>query len=276
MEERPTPSAVINRLLGKTFGLRPTLFGGVPTLFASLIHEPGLPASGEHSLRACISAGEALPEEVGKRWKARTGVDILDGIGSTEMLHIYLSNRHGDVRYGTTGRPVSGYEIELRRDDGSPAAKGEIGDLWVKGPSAASMYWNNRERSLATFVGPWIKSGDRYLERDDGAMVYQGRSDDMLKVGGIYVSPFEVEACLIEHESVLEAAVVGHADEEGLIKPRAYVVLKAGVSASQSLSDALKQHVKTRLAPYKYPRWIEFIAELPKTATGKIQRFKLR
>jgi benzoate-CoA ligase family protein len=252
------------------------LFGGVPTLFASLIHDPKLPALGEHALRACISAGEALPEEVGKKWRARTGVDILDGIGSTEMLHIYLSNRHGDVRYGTTGFAVPGYEIELRREDGARAERGEIGDLWVKGPSAASMYWNNRERTLSTFVGPWMKSGDRYLEREDGALVYQGRSDDMLKVGGIYVSPFEVEACLIEHEAVLEAAVVGHADDEGLIKPRAFVVLNAGVSGSEALAEVLKQHVKSRLAPYKYPRWIEFIAELPKTATGKIQRFKLR
>src|SRR5262249_55807714 len=161
------------------------------------------------------SAGEALPEEVGKRWRARTGIDILDGIGSTEVLHIYLSNRPGEVRDGTTGLPGPGHEIELRGGDGRPVTRGAIGALWGKGPSAASMYWNQRERSIATFQGGWTRTGDRYLEREDSALVYQGRSDDMLKVGGIYVSPFEVEACLVGHEAVLEAAVVGHADQDG-------------------------------------------------------------
>ncbi|MEP7121258.1 MAG: benzoate-CoA ligase family protein [Byssovorax sp.] len=270
MAERPTPAAVRRRLVEK----RPTIFYGVPTLYASLLAEPGDLASS--ALRVCTSAGEALPRDVGERFFARTGVDILDGIGSTEMLHIYLSNVPGDVRYGTTGRPVPGYEIAIRDERGNDVAPGGVGDLWVSGPSSASLYWNKREQSRATFHGRWTRTGDHYRCDEDGRYVYQGRSDDMLKVGGIYVSPFEVEAALVAHPDVLEAAVVGHADENGLIKPRAIVVLTAGAIASEALIDALKLHVKATLAPYKYPRWVEIVAELPKTATGKIQRFKLR
>jgi benzoate-CoA ligase family protein len=270
MGERPTPAAVRRRLVEK----RPTIFYGVPTLYASLLAEPGDLASS--ALRVCTSAGEALPRDVGERFFARTGVDILDGIGSTEMLHIYLSNRPGDVRYGTTGRPVPGYEIAIRDEHGHDVAPGGVGDLWVSGPSSSALYWNKREQSRATFHGRWTRTGDHYRCDEDGRYVYQGRSDDMLKVGGIYVSPFEVEAALVAHADVLEAAVVGHADENGLIKPRAIVVLAAGAVASDALIEALKLHVKATLAPYKYPRWVEIVAELPKTATGKIQRFKLR
>jgi len=200
-------------------------------------------------------------------------VEILDGIGSTEMLHIFLSNKPGRVRYGTTGEAVPGYRLRLVNEEGRECAHGEIGELQINGPSAAIMYWNNREKTKHTFAGEWTRSGDKYSRDADGYYTYGGRSDDMLKVGGIYVSPFEVEASLMTHAAVLEAAVVGQADEEGLIKPKAYVVLKAG----QSVSGAdLQAHVKSHLAPFKYPRWVEFLPELPKTATGKIQRFKLR
>ena len=223
-----------------------------------------------------MSAGEALPENIGNRWTAHYGVDILDGIGSTEMLHIFLSNRPGGVRYGTTGVPVPGYELRVVDDRMQAVAQGEVGELYISGPTAASGYWNNRAKTRATFQGEWVKSGDKYRIDRDGRYIYAGRSDDMLKVSGIYVSPIEVEAALITHPAVLEAAVVGREDEEKLMKPAAYVVLKPGCAGSTSLCDELRAHVKSTLAPYKYPRWIEFIDELPKTATGKIQRFKLR
>jgi benzoate-CoA ligase len=235
-----------------------------------------LPDPGALNLRRCTSAGEALPAELGRRWREHTGVDILDGLGSTEMLHIFLSNRPGEVRYGTTGKPVPGYEIKLLDETGAPAADGAIGELQVAGPTAAAGYWNNREKSHATFLGPWTRSGDKYSKDQDGYFTYAGRNDDMLKVSGIWVSPFEVESALASHPAVLEAAVVAHADDDGLIKPKAFVVLRPGTDAAAGLAGDLQQHVKSRLAPYKYPRWIEFAAELPKTATGKIQRFKLR
>lgn len=273
LAERPTPASV-SRTLRK---YNPSIFYGVPTLYASLLVSADLPAKGELTkMRCCTSAGEALPLDIGKRWSDRFGVDILDGIGSTEMLHIFLSNRPGEVQYGTTGKPVPGYEIRLVDEEGNSVARGNMGELQINGPTSAVFYWNNREKSLATFQGPWTRSGDKYVENEQGYYVYCGRSDDMLKVGGIYVSPFEVEAALMTHEAVLEAAVVGHPDEENLIKPKAYVVLKPGIEASPDLTSALQKHVKEKLAPYKYPRWIEFINELPKTATGKIQRFKLR
>ncbi len=235
-----------------------------------------MPKRGELELRICASAGEALPAEIGRRWTERFGVEILDGLGSTEMLHIFLSNRPGAVRYGTSGVPVPGYELRIVGDDGQPVAAGEVGELQINGPTAAMGYWNNREKSRATFQGAWTRSGDKYSIDADGCYVYSGRSDDMLKVGGIYVSPIEVEAALVTHPAVLEAAVIGRADDEKLVKPQAYVVLKRGQAPSAALAEELRQHVKTHLAPYKYPRWIEFIDELPKTATGKIQRFKLR
>jgi len=272
MAERPTPASVFQRLRGR----RPTIFCGVPTLYAAMLASPELPAPQEVRLRRCASAGEALPEQIGKRWSRHFGVDILDGIGSTEMLHIFLSNRPGAVRYGTTGQPVPGYEIRLVDDEGRAAAPGEPGELQVAGPSAAAMYWNNRDKSRNTFLGTWTRSGDKYTRTEDGYYVYCGRSDDMLKVSGLYVSPAEVEAALITHESVLEAAVVGREDSDRLIKPAAYVVLRPGHAGSPELCEKLKAHVKGLLTPHKYPRWFEFIDELPKTATGKIQRFKLR
>jgi benzoate-CoA ligase len=269
MAERPTPEATFKRWIG----LQPTVFFGAPTGFAGMLASPALPAKEQVALRLCSSAGEALPADIGERFTRHFGVEIIDGIGSTEMLHIYLSNRPGQVRYGTTGWPVPGYEIELRSEDGRDVPDGEPGDLYIKGPSAALLYWANREKSRETFQGGWTKSGDKYVRNADGSSTYSGRSDDMLKVSGIYVSPFEVEATLVQHPAVLEAAVVGMVDDEGLTKTRAYVVLKSGASADEA---ELKAFVKERLAPYKYPRRIDFIAELPKTATGKIQRFKLR
>jgi benzoate-CoA ligase len=270
--ERPTP-ALVSRILREH---RPTIFCGVPTLYAALLAANDLPTRDEVALSRCISAGEALPEQIGHNWRARFAVDILDGIGSTEMLHIFLSNRPGDVRYGTTGKAVPGYRLRIVDDDGNAVPRGELGELQIQGPTSAPYYWNNRERSRHTFLGSWTRSGDKYREDDEGYYVYGGRSDDMLKVGGIYVSPFEVEASLASHEAVLEAAVIGAMDSERLIKPKAFIVLKEGRAASADLAEELKAHVKARLAPYKYPRWVEFIDELPKTATGKIQRFKLR
>jgi benzoate-CoA ligase len=272
MAERPTPQSVARHLVDH----QPTIFFGVPTLYAAMLADPNLPGPDKLALRWCVSAGEALPEQVAKRWKAHTGVDILDGIGSTEMLHIFLSNCPQALKYGTTGKPVPGYEVRLLGDDGAAVKAGEIGDLYVGGPTSAIMYWDNRAKSLESFHGRWTRTGDKYLIDGDGFYVYQGRSDDMLKVGGIYVSPFELEGAIVTHEAVLEAAVVGAEDESKLIKPKAYVVLRDGFEASDTLAESLKTYLKTRLAPYKYPRWIEFVNELPKTATGKIQRFRLR
>ncbi|HSV60423.1 MAG TPA: benzoate-CoA ligase family protein [Variovorax sp.] len=270
MAERPTPDAVFKRWTG---AVKPTVFFGAPTGFAGMLASPALPVREAVALRMCSSAGEALPGEIAQRFKAHFGCDIVDGIGSTEMLHIFISNRLGDIRYGTTGKPVPGYEIELRGEGGQPVAVGEVGDLYIKGPSTALMYWGNPEKSADTFKDGWTKSGDKYSRDADGYYTYAGRSDDMLKVSGIYVSPFEVEATLMQHPAVLEAAVIGKEDADGLTKTKAYVVRKAGQSVSD---EELKAFVKERLAPYKYPRFIEFIDELPKTATGKIQRFRLR
>ena len=272
MAERPTPAAVFKRLKDH----RPTIFYGVPTLYGTLLANPDLPRKEELALRVCTSAGEALPADLGRRWTEHFGVEILDGIGSTEMLHIFISNRPGEVRYGTTGKPVPGYEIRLANEYGREVAIGEIGELQINGPTSAIQYWGNRAKTLATFVGPWTHAGDKYTRDAEGYYTYGGRSDDMMKVSGMYVSPFEVEAALMTHPDVLEAAVIGVADDQNLIKPKAFVVTKAGVAATPALADALKSHVKDLLAPYKYPRWVEFVPELPKTATGKIQRFKLR
>jgi benzoate-CoA ligase len=272
MAERPTPDAVFKRLIEQ----RPTMFFGAPTGYAGMLASPNLPTRDQVALRLCSSAGEALPRELGERFTARFGCEVIDGIGSTEMLHIFISNRPGEVRYGTTGKPVPGYEIELRGDDGRPVADGEIGDLFIDGPSAALMYWGNREKSRETFRGAWTKSGDKYVRDAEGWYTYSGRSDDMLKVSGQYVSPFEVEGTLVQHATVLEAAVIGVEDEQGLTRSKAFVVLKPGHAASDALARELQAFVKGRLAPHKYPRDIEFIAELPKTATGKIQRFRLR
>jgi 4-hydroxybenzoate-CoA ligase len=273
--DRPTPDLVLATM--RRF--RPTMFAGVPTLYAALLAHPELgPGAGSDRLRRCISAGEPLPEHVGRRWRETVGVDILDGIGSTEMLHIFLSNHPDDVRYGTTGKAVPGYELRIVTEDGADTTDGETGELIVKGPSAAEGYWNQRDKSRRTFRGEWTYTGDTYIRDADGYYRYCGRSDDMLKVGGIWVSPFEVEEALIGHAAVLEAAVVGHPDPEGLIKPKAFVVLQQSAQRDDvdALCEALQNHVKEQIGVWKYPRWIEFCEGLPKTATGKIQRYKLR
>ncbi len=272
MAERPTPDSVFRRLTQH----RPTIFYGVPTLYAALLASPDIPKRDALNLRVCTSAGEALPADIGERWTKHFGVDILDGIGSTEMLHIFISNRPGDVRYGSTGKAVPGYRLRVVDDAGESVKPGDIGELQINGPTSAACYWNNRAKSRATFVGDWTRSGDKYTVDEAGYYTYSGRTDDMLKVGGIYVSPFEVEGALLTHPDVLEVAVIGQPDDDQLIKPKAYVVTKQGVNGDAALAARLQQHVKSKLAPYKYPRWVEFASELPKTATGKIQRFKLR
>jgi 4-hydroxybenzoate-CoA ligase len=282
--DRPAPENIFAYL--ERF--RPTVFFGVPTLYGQMLEykahqdrEGGKKAdpNGNHelsSVRICVSAGEALPQDIYYRWKERFGVDILDGIGSTEMLHIFLSNQLGEIRPGSTGKPVPGYALKLIDDEGQEVPRGEIGTLMVKGDSAAQFYWRKREKTRKTMQGEWINTGDKYYIDPEGFYWCAGRADDMLKVGGIWVSPVEVENCLGRHPSVLECAVVGAKDEQELVKPKAYVVLRDGFTASEGLSEEIKKWVQDRLAKYKYPRWIEFIPELPKSATGKIQRFKLR
>lgn len=272
MAERPTPAAVFQRLTKH----QPTVFYGVPTLYVAMLASPEFPARAQLSLRVCASAGEALPKDVGEKFSAIAGCDILDGLGSTEMLHIFLSNHAGKVKYGTTGTPVAGYQVELRGEQGHPVRTGDVGDLYIKGPSSAHLYWAQRDKSITTFQGDWVKSGDKYSMDADGYYIYAGRSDDMLKVSGQYVSPIEVESALMGHESVLECAVVGKPDDKGLIKTIAYVVLRDPSQQAQHIEAELKAYVKTRLAPHKYPREIIFVLDLPKTATGKIQRFRLR
>ncbi|HUP06319.1 MAG TPA: benzoate-CoA ligase family protein [Caldimonas sp.] len=269
MAERPTPQAVFKRWTAHGV----TVFFGAPTGYAGMLASPDLPPRGSVALRLCSSAGEALPREIGERFTAQYGCEIVDGIGSTEMLHIFLSNRPGDVHYGTTGKPVPGYALRLVGENGTEVAPGEIGDLYVSGPSAAVMYWAQREKSRATFQGEWTKTGDKYFVDAQGCYVYAGRSDDMLKVSGMYVSPFEVEATLMQHAAVLECAVIGVLDADGLTRAKACVVCKPGQRTTEA---ELQSFVKERLAPYKYPRFVEFLDELPKTATGKIQRFRLR
>lgn len=266
---RPTPDGVADILAAE----RPTIFCGVPTLYAALVQHLTSVGTPDAPLRVCISAGEALPEEIGKSWAGIWGVDILDGVGSTEMLHIFLSNAPGDVVYGTSGVAVPGYELRLVDETGADVGAGEIGELLVRGASAADGYWNKRNKSRSTFEGEWTRTGDKYEQRADGRLVYCGRTDDMFKVSGIWVSPFEVEQSLISHPAVLEAAVVPARDEEGLEKPKAFIVLKDGGTVPAA---ALQDHVKDKIGKWKYPRWIEFVDDLPKTATGKIQRFKLR
>jgi 4-hydroxybenzoate-CoA ligase len=270
--ERPTPP----RMFALLNQYNPTIFYGVPTLFAAMLHDETVKdARGGNRLRICTSAGEALPESVGNAWKARFGVDILDGVGSTELLHIFLSNAPDDIKYGSSGRPVPGYEVKLVNESGGDVADGEVGEMLVHAPSAGEGYWNQRSKSRSTFEGYWTRTGDKYVRDADGRYTFCGRSDDMFKVSGIWVSPFEVESALITHPSVLEAAVVPEADSEGLLKPKAFVVLRPDAK-KDGLDEALKEYVKQKIGVWKYPRWIEAVDSLPKTATGKIQRFKLR
>jgi benzoate-CoA ligase len=270
---RPTPDAVFDLLTHH----RPTVFFGVPTLYAAMLAAKDADRRFDlSSLRLCVSAGEALPADLYRRWHERFGVEIVDGIGTTETGHIFLSNRPGAVRPGSSGLPVPGYECAIVDDEGRPVPTGEIGNLRVRGDSTMAYYWNKHEKTKETLFGSWIQTGDKYHRDAEGYFWYDGRGDDMLKVGGIWVSPIEVEATLIQHPAILEAAVVGQEDDDRLVKPRAYVVLKDPAGASETLAGELRAFVRDRIAPYKYPRWIDFVPELPKTATGKIQRFKLR
>ncbi len=270
---RPTPDSV----LATMHNHNPTLFFGVPTLYAAMLADENCQkANGSNALRLCISAGEALPEDIGNRWEERMGVPILDGIGSTEMLHVFLSNRPGDVRYGTSGRAFEGYKLRLVNEKGQEAADGELGELLVSGDSAGDGYWNQRAKSRATFAGEWVHTGDKYTRDTDGYYHYCGRTDDMFKVSGRWTSPFEIEQALVAHRAVQEAAVVAHHEGDRLIKPKAFVILIDGETPSDALFQELKDHVKQTVGVWKYPRWIEVLDELPKTATGKIQRFKLR
>jgi benzoate-CoA ligase len=272
-EARATPDAITALIRRHEV----SVLGGVPTFFAGWFATGAAPSREEApALRVATSAGECLPAHIGEAFRERYGGDILDGLGSTEMLHVYLAQRPGSVRYGCTGHAVPGYELRIVDEAGEPVAPGDLGELQVRGPTAAIGYWRNRLKSRATFQGEWLRTGDKYRCDADGWYHYGGRGDDMLKVGGIYVSPIEVEEALVCHPAVLEVAVVGSDDGDGLVKPRAFVVVRPGQTADAVLEAALKAHVKARLAPYKYPRWIEFRDELPKTATGKIQRFLLR
>ncbi len=279
MQERATDESVKHTL----DQYQPTLFFGVPTLYAMMLNNQNLPDPEKNRLRLCISAGEALPETILSRWKAQTGVNILDGIGSTELLHIFISNRPGDICPGTSGRLVDGYSARLLDESGRSVADGEIGELFVRGPTAAAGYWNLRDKSRDSFQGHWIKTGDKYTRSQEGYYRSAGRSDDLLKVGGIYVSPMEVENALLSHPAVAEVAVVGAADRDELIKPKAFVVQTsmATLSGDTALSEnelerELIAHVEGILAHYKRPRWVVFVNELPKTSTGKIQRYLLR
>ena len=271
---RPTPDAVFAVMRRHN----PSIFYAVPSLYAALlIHKDfGGRGAGSKNLRLCVSAGEALPAHIGERWRDAVGIDILDGLGSSEMLQTFLSNRPGDIRYGSSGKPVAGYEAKIVDESGRELPDGEVGELVVRGPTAGEGYWNQRAKSRRTFVGEWTFTGDKYLRDKDGYYHCCGRTDDMFKVSGMWVSPFEVEAALVSHEAVLEAAVIGRKDADGLTKPKAFIVLKNGYTADELLLETLKVHVKEKAGPWKFPRWIDVRADLPRTATGKLQRFKLR
>ncbi|WP_078411376.1 benzoate-CoA ligase family protein [Priestia abyssalis] len=274
VKERPLPETMFSAIEE----YRPTIFFGVPTLYGAMIDftERTGKRFDLSSLRVCVSAGEALPPAFAKKWKELYGLDILDGIGSTEALHIFLSNRIGDVKEGSSGKVVPGFEAKIVNEQGVPLPPNEIGDLVIRGDSIAHGYWNLHEQNKQKFVGGWLHTGDKYYMDEDGYFWYCGRSDDMLKVGGIWVSPIEIENCLLQHDAVLETAVVGETTENNLVVPKAYIVLKEDMKPSMEMENELKEFVKQHLARYKYPRVIQFIDELPKTATGKIQRFKLR
>jgi benzoate-CoA ligase family protein len=273
----PAPSRLAVNLLETIDRFKPTVFNGVPTSYASMLAiERFVEDYDLSSIRMCISAGEALPVAIWREWKKRTGHEIVEGIGTTENLALYLTNRLGDIRPGSTGKPVEGYEIKIIDDQGQPVPTGETGNLLVKGETAALSYLHQDERSRRTFLGEWLATGDRFREDIDGYYWYVGRSDDMLKVGGIWVSPLEIENTLTGHEAVLESAVIGHPDQSDLIKPKAFVVLQRGQSPSDEMAQQLIGYCARELAAFKRPRWIEFVDELPRTATGKLQRSKLR
>ena len=271
----PTPQSVYEVIER----YRPTLFYSVPTSYGMLLARPAPSAHRDFdlsSVRLAVSAGEALPAALYERFKRRFGVDIIDGIGSTETAHMFISNRPGGIRPGASGQIVRGYDARILDDRGAPVTVGEIGNLWIRGDSVCAGYWNQHEKTKDTIEGHWIRTGDKYSQDEDGYYWYAGRSDDMLKVGGQWVSPVEVENALVAHGDVLECGVVGREDHDGLTKPVAFVVLRAEATASAELARELQQFVRDRLAEYKRPRWVEFLPELPKTPTGKIQRFRLR
>ncbi len=263
-------------VLGVIARFKPTVFYTAPTGFAAMLAEGRIASEWDlTSLRMCVSAGEALPAPIWHRWKEATGVDIIDGIGSTENYHMFIANRPGDVRPGSSGKPIDGYQVRIVDDIGREVGTGQVGNLMVRGETAALYYLHRYERSQRTFQGEWLDTGDKYSVDEDGYYWHAGRTDDMLKVGGIWVSPVEVESCLLSHTEVAECAVVAHADDDGLTKPKAFVVMKPGSSAER-LPDRLREHCAAHMAHYKRPRWIELVSELPKTATGKVQRFRLR
>lgn len=284
LPDRPTPDLVFEVMRRH----RPTLFFAGPALYATLLlHKEIGPGAGSDRLRLCVSAGDALPAALGERWRSVVGTDILDGIGSTEMLNTFISNRPDDIRYGTSGKPVPGYDAKIIGEDGRELGSGEAGELAVRGPSSAEGYWNQRAKNMRTFVGEWVHTGDTYIRDADGYYHYCGRMDDMFKVGGVWVSPFITEAAFTSHEAVLATAVIGSKDTDGFVKPKAFVVLRNNRQPSAGLLQELKSHVKDQLVARfsdastqgfyaYYPRWIEFRRELPTTATGKIQRFQLR
>jgi benzoate-CoA ligase len=255
---------------------RPTILTTVPTMINSMLNVPGASADDLASLRFCYSAGEALPIELYERWMNAYGVDICDGIGSAEMFHIYITNRPGDIKPGSLGRIVAGYEAKIVDADNNEVPTGEMGTLKIKGDSAALCYWNAHEKSKETFAGDWCTSGDQFHVDGDGYYWYHGRTDDMLKVSGVFVAPAEIENCLLQHEAILECAVVGHESDEGLVKPKAFVVLREGFDGSDALGEEIKQFVKSRIAVYKYPRWVQFVSSLPKNDRGKIDRKQLK
>ncbi|MFT5151363.1 MAG: benzoate-CoA ligase family protein [Planctomycetota bacterium] len=254
----------------------PTLLTGVPTLFGSMLRSPRIDSADFSSLRACLSAGEALPAQIYKAWKARTGVEILDGIGSAEMFHIYISNRPGDVKVGSLGKVVPGYQVEIIGSEGESLKAGQLGRLRVHGASTALCYWADKQKSNETFLGDCCTTADVFRVDEDGYYFYEGRDDDLLKVSGIWVSPLEIEDVLLRHEAVAEVCVVGRKDPDGLIKPYAYVVTGPDQQTGDDLAAELKAHVKHHLAPYKYPRWFEWRSELPKNDRGKVARKQLR
>lgn len=273
----PGPPRLISHVLDLIVRFQPTIFYNAPTGYAMALAMPDLTEKYDlSSLRLCVSAGESLPAPIWEQWQARTGLDIIDGIGATEIYHIFLSNRPGDIRPGSSGKPFPGFELRLVDERGEPVPQGEIGNLLVKGETTALFYLHQYEKSRQTFRGDWFFTGDKYLVDEDGYYWHAGRSDDMIKAGGIWVSPTEVESTLLSHAAVLECAVVGVADQAGLYKPKAYVVLRPEAQASEALAQELILFCREKMAEYKRPRWIEFVPDLPKTATGKIQRFKLR
>lgn len=271
-DRRPTPETVSE--LFQRFA--PTVFAAVPTFYAAMLAD-GLPTREQAvRLRRCISGGEATPAELQHRWRERTGVPIIEGIGSTEVLHIYIGSRIDDRRPGAVGKPVRGYQVKILDETGHEITDEAPGRLWVKGQSITRGYWNNPGKTASAIVDGWLDTGDTFRRDKDGYYVYCGRSDDMLKVAGRWVAPFEIESVLVQHPSVNEAAIVGRADENGLVKIAAWIVLREAGKASEATADEIRAFCKSRLAPYKYPRWITFVERLPKTATGKVQRYKLR